>query len=130
LKSKRWIHAARKSHNYFGDALDKDIVRRVLWKHFGIAAVEPSDALLCLDGTHIFPDLETTNYTPKTYFELQGPYHEQIEDSMDYTWRKRKKYEELRVDMIEIWADQPKSTPKYSISHIRQVLEANNIRRQ
>jgi len=49
---------------------------------------------------------------------------------MDYTWRKRKKYEDLRVDMIEIWADQPKKTPKYSKVHVRQVLEANKIRRQ
>ena len=82
-----YIDQARKSPDYAGDRDDKDLLRNILWKNFGIAAIEPPNALECLDGTHIWADLRTTNYKPVTYFEMHGPYHPQINDSSDYTYR-------------------------------------------
>jgi len=110
--------------------MDKEACRQVLREHFGISAVEPSIPIECLDGSKMYPDLKTTNYYPTTYIELHGPYHEQIEDSTDYTWRKHQKYMELKLNLIEIWADQPKKEPKYSKTHLRNVLEAKGLRRQ
>jgi len=131
MGNKAWyIAKARKSHTYEGDMWDKDICRKVLRDEFGIHAVEPLQALECLDGSHMYPDLRTTNYNPTTYIELHGPYHEQINDTSDYTYRKYKKYEELKLNLIEIWADQPTKTPKYSKSHLIAVLIAKGIRKR
>ena len=114
-----------KSPDYAGDRDDKDLLRSILWVEFGIAAVEPLDALLCLDGSHIWPDLETTNYFPTTYFELHGPYHNDVKFTSDYTYKKFMKYQELKVGLVEIWSD---TDGNYSREDIIEVLRLKKIK--
>lgn len=121
-----WLAKARESENYAGDRDDKQHLINILRESFGIHSIT-SEPLLCLDGKHIIPDVETTDYNPKTYFELHGEYHEQIEDSSDYTWRKRKKYEELGLNLVEIWKT---LTDDYDEIMVVMVLKQNGIRKQ
>ena len=104
-KKRSFIHRARKSENYSGDEEDKQKVITIIREEFGYHFVRPLRALQCLDGSYILPDLVSTDYRIKTYIELHGFYHNDIEDSTDYTYQKRKKYLELGLELIEIWKD-------------------------
>jgi hypothetical protein len=121
-----FIHGARKGFNYTGDTDDKQHLIDILRENFGIHSIT-SDRMKCVDGSSIIPDVETTDYDPKTYFELHGEYHEQINDTSDYTFRKRKKYEDLGLNLVEIWKT---LTDGYEEKKVIEVLEANGIRKQ
>jgi len=119
-----WIGKARKSENYVGDRDDKQHLINILRESFGIHSIT-SEPILCLDGKHIIPDIETTDYDPKTFFELHGEYHEQVEG--DYTSRKKEKYFELGLNLVEIWKN---LTDGYDEVMIIEVLKKNGIRKQ
>jgi len=119
-----WIGKARKSADYVGDRDDKQHFINILRESFGIHSIT-SEPILCLDGSHITPDVETTDYDPKTFFELHGEYHNQV--TGDYTWRKRQKYESLNLNLVEVWKE---STNGYEAQMVIEVLEANGIRKQ
>lgn len=118
-----WIGKARKGFNYVGDRDDKQHLINILRDTFGIHAI--SECVLIIDESPIYPDVMTTDYNPKTYFELHGGYHNQV--TGDYTWNKRQKYESGGYNLIEIWEE---ATDGYEESRVIEVLKAQGIKAQ
>lgn len=72
------------------------------------------------------PDLVSTDHFPKTYIELHGEYHNDIEDNTDYTWQKRRKYIDLNYELVEIWKDPKKG---YTNENVIAKMESHGFKR-
>jgi hypothetical protein len=71
---------------------------------FGIASIRP-EPLFDEYKRPFYPDVMTTNWNPTTYFEMNGPYHNDVDDFRLYDTKKRIKYEDAKVPVIYFWSD-------------------------
>lgn len=92
---------------------------------FGTACIRP-EPLLDTIGHPFYPDVRTTNHNPVTYFEMNGPYHNDVEDSRLYDQKKRMKYENAKVAVIYFWSDR---NGIYDEDNIVEVCERHGFKR-
>jgi len=120
-----YVHKARKSDNYKSDEEDKQNFINLMWDCFRIACIR-GDAFMGFDGKTVLPDVKTTNYSPETYFELDGEYHGSGDDvsTTDKTWRRNARYDKAALRMIAI---NKADTNGYEPKKVLKILAMNGF---